>query len=152
VIDASKKYHPSMCYVIGHGNFRKIVLFDTLLNSDKFLDEEIVALVSHEIGHCEFSHVAKDICFKSIEAAFYLLFLWHILGNPHYERAFGFYYWKNENEHFIYLFLMSIMLEPYRFFIKLLKKYINRSNVLACDEYVANKGNGKTLCNALVKC
>lgn len=115
-----------MCYVIGHGNFRKLVIFDILLNSTTISDEEIVALVSHELGNCEFSHKAKDVCFKAIEAAFYLGFLYHILGDPHYERAFGFFYWKNENEHFIYLFLMSIMLEPYRFFIKLLKKYINR--------------------------
>jgi Zn-dependent protease with chaperone function len=126
------------------------VLFDTLLNSN-LLDEEIIALVSHEIGNCELSHVAKEICFRTVEAIFYLGFLYHILGNPHYERAFGFYYWKNEQEHFIYLFLMSIMLEPYRFFIKLLKKYINRKNVIAADEYAINQGNGRNLCNALVK-
>lgn len=140
-----------MCYVIGHGNFRKLVIFDILLNSRTMSDDEIVALISRELGASEMSHKAKDVAFKCVEAACYLGLLYHILGEAHYERAFGFFYWKNENEHFIYLFLIGVMAEPYRFFTKLLKKYIKRCNVFAADAYAVEAGHAANLQTALIK-
>ena len=38
-------------FFTGFGKFRRIVLFDTLL--EKLDNEEILAVVAHEMGHCK---------------------------------------------------------------------------------------------------
>merc|ERR1719463_557357 len=55
VIDGSARSAHSNAFCIGFGKFRRICLFDTLLSA---MDEdEIVAVLGHEIGHDRLYHV-----------------------------------------------------------------------------------------------
>lgn len=57
VIDGSRRSTHSNAYFTGFGRFRRIVLFDTLL---EHLDtREIEAVLAHEIGHYKRGHVLK---------------------------------------------------------------------------------------------
>jgi STE24 endopeptidase len=73
VMDGSKRSRHSNAFFTGFGGFRKIVLFDTLLQ--QLLDIELEAVLAHEIGHFKKKHIPKMLlasAFGSL-AGFYLL-------------------------------------------------------------------------------
>jgi STE24 endopeptidase len=76
VIDGSKRSGHSNAFFTGFGRFRKIVLYDTLL--EQMNESEIEAVVAHEIGHYRLGHIPKRLALSLIFGwgFFYLL---HIL-------------------------------------------------------------------------
>ena len=55
VMDSGKRTSATNAYVHGLGRKKRIVLFDELLT--RFSDDEIVAIVAHEIGHVKLHHI-----------------------------------------------------------------------------------------------
>lgn len=87
VIDGSKRSTHSNAYFTGFGKFRRIVLFDTLINQLSI--EELEAVLAHEIGHYKCGHIPKMLLLSG-----FLLFsgfgLLHILSSwPTFFSAFG---------------------------------------------------------------
>ena len=60
-IDASKRSQHTNAYFTGIGKVKRIVLFDTLLK--KMTEAEILAVLSHEVGHWKKKHILKRIVF-----------------------------------------------------------------------------------------
>jgi len=58
-VDASKRSRHSNAYFSGIGRVKRIVLFDTLLESMN--KSEILAVLAHEVGHWKKKHVLKRI-------------------------------------------------------------------------------------------
>ena len=58
-VDASKRSRHSNAYFSGIGRVKRIVLFDTLLES--MSPREIIAVLAHEVGHWKKKHVMKRI-------------------------------------------------------------------------------------------
>lgn len=58
-IDASKRSRHTNAYFTGIGRVKRIVLFDTLLN--KLTEPEVLAVLSHEVGHWKKKHILKRI-------------------------------------------------------------------------------------------
>jgi STE24 endopeptidase len=58
-VDASKRSRHSNAYFSGIGRVKRIVLFDTLLES--MSQREIMAVLAHEVGHWKKKHVLKRI-------------------------------------------------------------------------------------------
>ncbi|MGP0059234.1 MAG: M48 family metallopeptidase [Beijerinckiaceae bacterium] len=59
VMDASKRSTHGNAYFSGFGKAKRIVFFDTLL--EKHSQEEILAVLAHELGHYKFGHVLQRI-------------------------------------------------------------------------------------------
>ena len=57
VMDGSKRSRHSNAFFTGFGRFRKIVLFDTLMQ--QLGEPEIEAVLAHEIGHYKKRHIPK---------------------------------------------------------------------------------------------
>jgi len=76
-VDASRRSRHSNAYFTGIGKVKRIVLFDTLLA--QMSQEEILAVLAHEVGHWKKKHVLKRIviteamAFCGTLAAFWLL-------------------------------------------------------------------------------
>jgi len=68
VMDASKRTSHSNAYYYGFGNNKRIVLYDTLLRQHKGPkgEEEILAIVRHELGHWHFMHPLISITISTI--------------------------------------------------------------------------------------
>lgn len=88
LMDGSKRSRHSNAFFTGFGRFRKIVLFDTLV--EQLSEPEVEAVVAHEIGHYRKGHIPKMLFISSVSllAGFYLLFL--LSRQEWFYRAFGF--------------------------------------------------------------
>ena len=58
-VDASRRSKHSNAYFTGIGKVKRIVLFDTLI--EQMTEEEILAVLAHEVGHWKKRHVLKRI-------------------------------------------------------------------------------------------
>jgi STE24 endopeptidase len=58
-VDASRRSRHSNAYFTGIGRVKRIVLFDTLI--EQMSQDEILAILAHEVGHWKKRHVLKSI-------------------------------------------------------------------------------------------
>jgi STE24 endopeptidase len=73
VMDGSKRSGHSNAFFTGFGRFRRIVLYDTLI--EQMDTEELEAVLAHEIGHYKCGHVPKRL---ALSALFGLAGFWFI--------------------------------------------------------------------------
>ena len=88
VMDGSKRSRHSNAFFTGFGEFRRIVLFDTLIN--QLTEVELEAVLAHEIGHYKKRHIPKMLAGSAVGllAAFWLIA--RLAEQPWFLRAFGF--------------------------------------------------------------
>ena len=88
VMDGSKRSGHSNAFFTGFGKFRRIVLFDTLM--DQLETNELKAVLAHEIGHYKRGHIPKMI---AMSAGGMLLAFWmiaYLANSPWFYEGFGF--------------------------------------------------------------
>jgi STE24 endopeptidase len=79
VADASRRTTKVNAYVSGLGKTRRVVLYDTLLES---ADEgELKLVVAHELGHRRERHIVKATAGSMAGAALWVVVLWALLGS-----------------------------------------------------------------------
>jgi STE24 endopeptidase len=88
LMDGSKRSRHSNAFFTGFGRFRKIVLFDTLVQ--QLTGPELEAVLAHEIGHFKKKHIPKMLAFSAVSslAGFYLISI--LARQEWFYRAFGF--------------------------------------------------------------
>ena len=88
IMDGSKRSRHSNAFFTGFGRFRKIVLFDTLV--EQLAEPELEAVLAHEIGHFKKKHIPKTLAVSAIGslAGFYLVSL--LAQQAWFYQAFGF--------------------------------------------------------------
>jgi STE24 endopeptidase len=63
VMDGSKRSGHSNAFFTGFGRFRRIVLFDTLI--EQLTPEELEAVLAHEVGHYRRGHIPKTLALSA---------------------------------------------------------------------------------------
>ncbi|MGO8931161.1 MAG: M48 family metallopeptidase [Limisphaerales bacterium] len=88
VMDGSKRSRHSNAFFTGFGGFRKIVLFDTLIQ--QLAEPELAAVLAHEIGHFKKKHIPKTLAASALGslAGLYLVSL--LAQQEWFYRGFGF--------------------------------------------------------------
>jgi STE24 endopeptidase len=88
VMDGSKRSRHSNAFFTGFGSYRKVVLFDTLIQ--QLAEPELEAVLAHEIGHFKKKHIPKTLAAAALGslAGFYLVSL--LSRQEGFYRAFGF--------------------------------------------------------------
>ena len=88
VMDGSKRSRHSNAFFTGLGRFRKIVLFDTLV--EQLGQDELESVLAHEIGHYKKGHIPKSmaIFLGSSLPVFYVVAL--LAKSDWFLRGFGF--------------------------------------------------------------
>jgi STE24 endopeptidase len=145
IIDGSKRSTKANAYFSGFGPKKRIVLFDTLQN--ELSEEEIVAVLAHEIGHYKKKHVLLSL-FSSVIMTGFMLFLFSlIVNNPLLSQAMG-----SQNPSFhLGLIVFGILYSPLSLLIGLLSNYISRKNEFAADRFVKENYKAEILAEALKK-
>jgi STE24 endopeptidase len=75
VMDGSKRSAHSNAFFTGFGRFRRIVLYDTLIN--QLSPTELEAVLAHEVGHYKCGHIPKMLAVSAlIQLAMFALIAW----------------------------------------------------------------------------
>jgi STE24 endopeptidase len=88
VMDGSKRSRHSNAFFTGFGQFRKIVLFDTLIQ--QLAESELEAVLAHEIGHFKKKHIPKMLIMSSLASLIGFFCLSLLAKQNWFYRAFGF--------------------------------------------------------------
>lgn len=145
VIDGSKRSSKANAYFSGFGSKKRIVLYDTLLG--KLTEEEIVAVLAHEIGHYKKKHVFRSLVF-SVFLTGLMLFLFSLfVDNPMLSEALGV---KSPSFH-LGLVVFGILYSPLSLLIGFATNSISRKNEFEADKFVSDNYKAVHLAHALKK-
>lgn len=86
-MDGSKRSAKTNAFFTGFGRSRRIVLFDTLI--ERHPEDELLAIVAHEMGHCKLRHIAKAMTRSIAVTGLTFFLLSRFIGNPRLFAAFG---------------------------------------------------------------
>ena len=146
VIDGSKRSSHSNAYFAGLPWKKKIVLFDTLI--EKSEEQEVVAVLAHELGHWSMSHTTKQLGIAQIHLfSMFALFSVFINNRSLYE-AFGFY---KEKPIMIGFMLFNEILSPTDAVLKLLMNILSRKFEYEADAFGSKLGYSRELASSLIK-
>jgi STE24 endopeptidase len=88
VMDGSKRSRHSNAFFTGFGRYRRIVLFDTLIQ--QLGEAELEAVLAHEIGHYKKKHIPKMLIISALGSLVGFLVLSILAGQNWFYEAFGF--------------------------------------------------------------
>ncbi|WP_221031802.1 M48 family metallopeptidase [Actomonas aquatica] len=88
VIDGSKRSGHSNAYFTGFGRFRRIVLFDTLI--EQLTPEELEAVLAHEVGHYKRGHIPQRLVIGLVTLLLSFGALAWLMEAPWFLAGFGF--------------------------------------------------------------
>lgn len=145
-MDGSKRSTKSNAYFTGFGKYRRIVLFDTLI--EKHTVEELVAVLAHEMGHFKKKHILQNIIISIIisGSVFYLLSLF--INNPELFRAFK----MEETSIYASLLFFGFLYEPISMILSILTNALSRKHENESDEYAVKTGSSpEAMISALKK-
>jgi len=145
IIDGSKRSTKANAYFSGFGPKKRIVLYDTL--QKELTEEEIVAVLAHEIGHYKKKHVLLALLFSVILTGLMLFLFSLVVNNPGLSQAIGS---KNTSFH-LGLMVFGILYSPLSLLIGLLTNFISRKNEFAADRFVRENFRPEILAEALKK-
>ncbi len=145
VIDGSKRSTKANAYFSGFGPKKRIVLYDTL--QKELSEEEIVAVLAHEIGHYKKKHVLLSLLFSVIISGLMLFLLSVVVNSPSLSQALGS---KNSSFH-LGLIVFGILYSPVSLIIGMLTNYVSRRNEFAADRFVKENYKPEILAEALKK-
>jgi len=145
-VDASRRSRHSNAYFTGIGRVKRIILFDTLI--EQMSDDEILAVLAHEVGHWKKRHVLKHIIETEAMAFFGLLLAFHLLSWEGLSGLIGFADASFYARTVIVGFLGSLLMFPFT----PLFSFLSRRDELAADQFASElTHNSEAMASALVK-
>lgn len=149
VIDGSKRSNHSNAYFYGFFNNKRIVLFDTLI-SQMDSDEQILAVLGHEIGHWHYSHTLRMLTIAQVHT-FAVFFTFSLINkNNKIFESFGFH-----NMPYLPIIisftLFSMISSPAETLISFLMNMLSRYHEFQADMFAKQLNMASDLIQALLK-
>lgn len=149
-MDASKRSNHSNAYFTGFGKAKRIVLYDTLINS--LTVDEIESVMAHEVGHYKLKHITRRLVLMfplMVVACFVMFTLAHV---PALYTGFGFPAQDINAMQFIGLQFALMVYSSISFPLKPLTNASSRKHEYQADKFASQLcGTGKPLVTALMK-
>jgi STE24 endopeptidase len=145
VIDGSKRSTKANAYFSGFGPTKRIVLYDTLQN--ELTNDEIVAVLAHEIGHYKKKHVLISLVMSVLVTGIMLLLFSLVVDNPALSAALG----AKQSSFHLGLIVFGILYSPLSLVIGLFSNYLSRRNEFEADRFVRDNHKPQILAGALKK-
>ena len=145
IIDGSKRSSKANAFFSGLGPRKTIALYDTLV--EKHTEEELVAVLAHEVGHFKKKHVFTSLFLTIFQLGLMCFLLELCLKETNISLALG---GVNTSFH-LGLLAFSILYSPLGTIISVLMNINSRKNEFEADEYAKTTYNGEALQLALKK-
>lgn len=145
VMDGSRRSSHGNAYFSGMGNNKRIVFFDTLLES--LSSEEIEAVLAHELGHFRRKHVRKRLIQMMLMSLAGLALLGWLIQQEWFFHGLGIA--QPSTHTALVLFLLA--LPVFTFFIQPIMAFFMRKHEFEADDFAAEHASAADLIRALVK-
>jgi STE24 endopeptidase len=145
VMDGSRRSSHGNAYFSGIGNNKRIVFFDTLLES--LNGDEIEAVLAHELGHFRRKHVRKRLLLMMALSLAGLALLGWLIEQPWFFQGLGVVQPSVHAALVLFLLVMPV----FTFFIQPLLALSMRKHEFEADDFAAEHAEAADLIRALVK-
>jgi STE24 endopeptidase len=145
VMDGSKRSGHGNAYFTGFGNNKRIVFFDTLLESLEPV--EIEAVLAHELGHFRLHHIRKRLLTGMLMSLAALALLGWLSGQDWFYQGLGI----PTPSPWMALLLFLLVLPVFTFILQPLLSRLSRRHEFEADDYAVRQSSGADLAQALVK-
>ncbi|MCX6250791.1 MAG: M48 family metallopeptidase [Bacteroidetes bacterium] len=155
VIDGSKRSGKANAYFTGIGMKKRIVLYDTLISDHT--NEELVAVLAHEIGHYKKKHTSLSIILSLLQNALMLFILsLFIRKNSSLSQSLcqamsGFSGIPVKQSFQIGILAFGMLYSPLSLVLGLFMNMLSRANEYAADRYAGIHYDPESLKEALKK-
>lgn len=145
VMDGSKRSSHGNAYFTGLGKNKRIVFFDTLLET---LDpDEVEAVLAHELGHFKHHHVRKGLILNAVMTLGGLAILAWLIKQDAFYNALG----VSHASTYMALILFSMVMPLLSIYLQPLMSSLSRKHEFEADDFAAEQSQPQTLIKALVK-
>jgi len=148
-IDGSKRSSHSNAYFYGFWKYKRIVLYDTLLN---LKHEGILAILCHELGHWKFGHTLFNLVISSV----HIFVLFYLYGLVMYSgdlsktllRQFGY---GDVDAVMVSLMVFMMLYSPTEQLLSLMMTSMSRKFEFQADSFAAKMGRADYLIYGLIE-
>ncbi len=144
VMDGSRRSGHGNAYFTGLGGNKRIVFFDTLL--DTLDEDQIEAVLAHELGHFKRKHVIKNMGVMALLSLVGLGLLGWAAAEPWFYEGLGVHSQNNA----LALVLFMLVIPVFSFFLHPMMTAMSRKYEYEADDYAASVSSGEHLIQALV--
>lgn len=145
VIDGSKRSTKANAYFSGFGREKRVTLYDTLIND--LDEEEIVAVLAHEVGHYKRQHIIFNLVASLALTGLTLFILSLFVNNPEVSLAIG----VSQTSFHAALVGFGILYSPISELTGLIMNYLSRKFEFQADDYAKTTFASKPLITSLKK-
>jgi STE24 endopeptidase len=132
VMDGSKRSSKSNAFFTGFGKNKRIALFDTLI--EKQTNEELLAVLAHEIGHYKKNHIIKNMGISVIHTGILFLLLSIFLN---VEGLFDAFYMEQMSVYAGLLFF-GLLYTPVETILGIAMQALSRKHEFQADRFAAD--------------
>jgi len=144
VVDGSRRSSHGNAYFTGFGKNKRIVFYDTLLES--LSADEVEAVLAHELGHFKRNHIKKSLLLSSaISFLGFALLAW-LMRSDWFYSSLGV---EIASTHAALLLFMMIM-PVFTYFVSPLFSALSRKHEFEADEFAHSNSDYRALISALV--
>ncbi|MDO9169814.1 MAG: M48 family metallopeptidase [Methylobacter sp.] len=145
IMDGSKRSGHGNAYFTGLGNNKRIVFFDTLISS--LDDEELEAILAHELGHFKCKHTIKMMVATAIMSLISFAILGWLINQPWFYNGLG----VAQPSHAAALLLFMLVSSSFTFFMQPISAYFQRKFEFEADDFASSHAKAEKLISSLVK-
>lgn len=145
VMDGSRRSGHGNAYFTGIGDSKRIVFFDTLINS--LNHDELEAVLAHELGHFRRKHVLKMLVASALITLTGFALLGWLSGQDWFYSGLG----VSSQSNALALLLFMLIAPVFATFLQPIIAYFQRRHEFEADDFAAYYTRPIYLINALVK-
>ncbi|MGB6153535.1 MAG: M48 family metallopeptidase, partial [Pricia sp.] len=143
--DGSKRSTKANAYFSGFGKEKRITLYDTLI--DDLEEEEIVAVLAHEVGHYKRNHIVFNLAVSILLTGLTLFILSLFINTPEVSLAIG----VSQPSFHAALIGFAILYSPISEVTGLIMNHLSRKFEYQADDYAKNTYAASPLITSLKK-
>ncbi|WP_299274239.1 M48 family metallopeptidase [uncultured Psychroserpens sp.] len=145
IIDGSKRSTKANAYFSGFGNEKRVTLYDTLVN--ELNDEEIVAVLAHEVGHYKRKHIIYNLIASKALTGITFFILSIFISNPLLSNALG----VEIPSFHVGLIAFGLLYSPISELTSLVMNHLSRKFEYQADDYAKHTYAAEPLVTSLKK-
>ncbi|MCQ8104600.1 M48 family metallopeptidase [Methylomonas sp. SURF-2] len=145
IMDGSRRSGHGNAYFTGLGNNKRIVFFDTLVNS--LDEEELEAVLAHELGHFKCKHVIKMLIASSVMTLISFAVLGWLITQAWFFDGLG----VDTHSNAAALLLFMLVSPVFTTFMQPISAYFQRKFEFEADEFATRHAQGSKMISGLVK-